>query len=91
MLAANSATSPAFELSTGKPSALTGDVPNTQAIAPRVIAMPAEPASSSGLRPNLSMQAMATSVVTMLVKPVIMVISSEFSSEKPTTRQRTLL
>ncbi len=53
--------------------------------------MPIDPKMSSGLRPNLSIKAMATSVVTILVMLVIIVISSEFSSVKPTTLQSVLL
>src|SRR5512144_2694691 len=85
-LAAISATSPASSLRTGKPSASTGDVPNTHAMIPKVTTIPSEPASNSGLRPNLSMKAIATNVVTILVTPVIIVTISAFSSVNPTIR-----
>ena len=54
------------------------------AIVPSVSTMPAAPTSSSGLRPILSIRAIAMSVVTMLVTLVMTLISSALLSEKPT-------
>ncbi len=48
--------------------------------------MPAAPMISSGRRPILSISAIATSVVRMLVTDVITVISSALLSLKPTER-----
>ena len=45
--------------------------------------MPAEPISSSGLRPILSMTAMVTKQAAIETAPETMLISSECSSLKP--------
>ena len=55
-----------------------------------VIAMPAEPISNSGLRPILSISAMATSVVAMLTIEVMTVIRKDWLSSKPTACHSTL-
>ena len=61
-LAATSAIGPAAPARCGWPS-ITGAVPKITAIVPSVTAMPIEPISSSGLRPILSISAIAMSVV----------------------------
>ena len=55
-----------------------------QVITPRVTAMPAEPISSSGLRPILSMTAMAARHATIDNAPDRMLIFRLSSSVKPT-------
>ena len=50
--------------SVGAPCAFTGAVPKITAMTPSVKAIPAEPVSSSGLRPIRSMSKIATTVVT---------------------------
>src|SRR5450432_1057262 len=65
-------------------------VPNTTASVPRVMAMPIEPIISSGLRPKRSIEAIATSVVTMFTAPVITVISSELLALNPAACHSTL-
>lgn len=61
------------------------------AIVARVTAMPAEPTSSRGLRPTLSISAIAISVVAMLTTDVITVIVNDELSSKPTASHNTLL
>jgi hypothetical protein len=58
----------ATPVSTGSPP-FSVAVPNTTASAPSVTAMPTEPIISSGLRPKRSIEAIATSVVTMFTRP----------------------
>src|SRR3954470_4511456 len=89
-LAATSATGPAAPCSTGWPLAPVAAVPKIAAITPSVTVIPAEPTSSSGLRPTLSISAIATSVVMMLTALVITVITSELLSLNPTACHRTL-
>src|SRR5690348_3043717 len=55
-----------------------------QAITASVIAMPAEPTSSSGLRPIRSTSAIATSVTSTFTMDVATVILKESASLKPT-------
>src|SRR3954453_15221154 len=88
--AATSATGPAAPWRTGWPLAPVAAVPKITAITPSVTVIPAEPTSSSGLRPTLSISAIATSVVTMLTALVITVIASELLSLNPTACHRTL-
>jgi hypothetical protein len=52
--------------------------------------MPDEPTSSSGLRPTLSINAIAISVVRMFVIDVITVIVNDELSLKPTASHSTL-
>ena len=59
------------------------------AMVPRVMAMPTEPMSSSGFRPNLSMVAMAISVVRMLMVAPMTVMTKAWLSLNPTASQRT--
>src|ERR1017187_6227047 len=63
--------------------AFSAAVPNTTASAPSVTAMPIEPIISSGLRAERAIQANATSVVTLLMAPVITGISSELLELSP--------
>src|ERR1035441_7898976 len=70
--------------------AFSAAVPNTTASAPSVTAMPIEPIISSGLRPKRSIEAIATSVVTMLMAPVITVISSEVLELNPASCHSTV-
>src|SRR6476469_7102938 len=56
----------------------------------RVTAMPDDPMSSSGLRPILSISAMAISVVATLMTDVITVYTADWSALKPTACQSTL-
>src|SRR5450631_3007731 len=65
-------------------------VPNTTASVPRVTDMPIEPIISSGLRPKRSIEAIATSVVTMFTAPVITVMISESLSVNPAACHKTL-
>ncbi len=60
------------------------------AIVPSVTAMPTEPISSSGLRPTLSISAIAISVVAMLVTEVITVMTNAWLSPNPTASHSTL-
>ena len=60
------------------------------AIVPSVTAMPLDPINSSGLRPILSISAMAISVVRMLVTDVITVIVKDEFSPNPTACHNTL-
>ena len=53
--------------------------------------MPTEPTSSSGFRPNRSTNAIAMSVVTMLITPVIELMRIESCSVKPTECQSAVL
>src|SRR3954454_14169959 len=89
-LAATSASGPAAPCRTGWPLAPVAAVPKIPAIPPSVTVIPADPTSSSGLRPTLSISAIATSVVTMLIALVITVIASELLSLNPTACHRTL-
>jgi len=52
--------------------------------------MPTEPMISSGLRPNLSMVAIAISVVMMLITALITVMVKAWPSSKPTASHNTL-
>src|SRR3954466_6314471 len=88
--AARSATGPAAPCRTGWPLAPVAAVPKIAAITPSVTVIPAEPTSSNGFRPTLSINAIARSVVTMLTALVITVIASELLSLNPTACQRTL-
>ena len=54
----------------------------------RVIVMPIEPMISSGLRPILSMVAIAISVVRMLIVAEMTVMTNDWSSVNPTASQR---
>ena len=53
--------------------------------------MPTEPTSRRGFRPNRSTKAIAISVVTMLITPVIVLIRIESASVKPTECQSAVL
>ena len=86
--AAISATGPATSPSWGWPST-SGAVPKITAMVPSVTAIPVEPTRSSGLRPTLSISAIAISVVAMLVTEVITVIVNDELSSKPTACHRT--
>ena len=52
--------------------------------------MPAEPMSSNGLRPILSIKAMAISVVSTLITEVITVLMAATSALNPTACHSTL-
>src|SRR5882757_9086077 len=52
----------------------------------KVTIMPAAPPSSSGLRPTLSIMAMAANVETMFVTLVMTLVSNALLSENPTAR-----
>src|SRR5882757_9410465 len=88
-LAATNATGPATSPSTGFPST-SGAVPKITAIVPSVTAMPVDPTSSSGLRPTLSISAIAINVVRMLMIDVITVMTNDELSVNPTASQSTL-
>lgn len=59
-------------------------------IVPRVTVMPIEPMINNGLRPNLSMEAIAIRVVRMLIVAPMTVMANACSSWKPTASQRML-
>ena len=65
-------------------------MPKITAIVPSVTAIPTEPTSSNGLRPTLSISAMAISVVAMLVTEVITVMMNDWLSSNPTASHSTL-
>lgn len=60
------------------------------AIVINVTAMPADPISSSGFRPILSISAMAISVVNTLITDVITVYTADSSALNPTACHSTL-
>ena len=57
---------------------------------PSVIAIPTDPVSSSGRRPQRSISEIATSVVTTFTTLVITVMINELFSENPTDCHSTL-
>ena len=87
--AATRAMGPSAPLSCGMPSTC-GAVPKMNAIVANVTAIPAEPTSSSGLRPILSISAMAINVVAILTIEVMTVITNDWLSSKPTASHSTL-
>ena len=84
--AATSAITPAAPSNRGCP--LTVDAPaNTTVIVASVTDMPADPASSSGLRPSRSMSAIATKVMSTLTPVVTRAMVNDDFSPKPTASQ----
>ena len=87
--AATSAMGPCAPLSCGTPSTC-GAVPKMNAMVANVTAMPADPISSNGLRPILSISEIAINVVAILTIEVITVITKDWLSSKPTASHSTL-
>lgn len=73
-------------VATFSPSSSTTNVAEWKhtAAVPSESAMPTEPTSSSGLRPILSITAMATKVPTMLTSALTTLMSRDRSSPNPT-------
>ena len=87
-LAATRATGPSMPLSCGTPFTC-GAVPKMTAMVASVSVIPAEPMSSRGLRPILSISMIAITVVRMFTTEVMTVMRNDELSSKPTASHST--